>query len=273
MLGPRAAINAACLTLLLIAPAAHAAGSEETIGSTTAPATMAPSFAPDRLIVEWADGTSKADRVDARDDAGVLSAGILGAPDFQLVKTKLAQSVEDALATLRSDPSVRVATRDGYSSLDAVPNDPLFGQLWGLRNLGTGIDGFEGALAGADVNALGAWSRTVGSPSAVIADLDSGYRFDAADLNPVAWANPGEIAGNEIDDDANGFVDDFRGYDFVGPNAESPTSDSDPTDDNIVSGGHGVHTAGTIGAAGNDSDERGRGRGKPAGKARAAQKR
>ena len=54
------------------------------------------------------------------------------------------------------------------------------------------------------------------------------------------------------DNDGNGLVDDTHGYDFVGASADSPSSDNDPTDDNIVSGGHGLHTAGTMGAAGNN---------------------
>jgi subtilisin family serine protease len=145
-----------------------------------------------------------------------------------------------------------VAERDGYSFPNAVPNDPRFGELWGLQNTGAGISGVSGAIAGDDIGAVAAWSRTIGSESVVIADLDTGYRFDSPDLGPVAWANAGEIAANGIDDDANGFVDDTRGYDFVGPSASSPSSDNDPTDDNLISGGHGVHTAGTMGAAGNN---------------------
>jgi subtilisin family serine protease len=57
------------------------------------------------------------------------------------------------------------------------------------------------------------------------------------------WSNPGEI-GNGLDDDGNGFVDDIRGYDFVGAN------DEDPRDIN----GHGSHVAGTIGAVGNNNN-------------------
>ena len=145
-----------------------------------------------------------------------------------------------------------VAERDGYRTLDGIPNDPLFGQLWGLRNLGTGIHGFGGAIAGDDIGATAAWDRTVGSPSVVMADIDSGYRLDDPELGPVVWTNPGEIPGNGIDDDGNGFVDDVHGYDFVGPSTSSPTSDNDPTDENLISGGHGLHTAGIMGAAGNN---------------------
>ena len=153
---------------------------------------------------------------------------------------------------LEADPAVAVAEPDGYRTLDSVPDDPLFSQLWGLRNTGRGVHGFAGAVAGDDVGAVAAWNRTIGRPTTVVADIDSGYRFDDPDLGPVAWTNPGEIAGNGIDDDANGYVDDVHGYDFVGTSATTPSEDADPTDDNIISGGHGLHTAGTIGAAGDN---------------------
>jgi subtilisin family serine protease len=195
---------------------------------------------------------SSADRAAGRDDAGTSLVQTLGSTRFQLVHVDTGQSVSDALATLDADPNVRLATRDGYSAMTSIPNDPLFGQLWGLQNTGLGIGGFGGALAGDDIHAPAAWDRTVGTPSTVIADLDSGYRFEDPDLGPVAWTNPGEIAGNGIDDDHDGYVDDTRGYDFVGPSSDSPTSDNDPTDDNVISGGHGLHTAGTMGAAGNN---------------------
>lgn len=144
-----------------------------------------------------------------------------------------------------------LAERDSYVSLDAVPNDLLFDQLWGLQNTGLGIDGFVGALAGADINASSAWERTLGTPTTVVADIDSGYRFEHPDLADVVWTNPGETLDG-IDNDANGIVDDLHGADFVGANAEAPVPDGDPTDDNLFNGGHGVHTAGTIGAEGNN---------------------
>jgi subtilisin family serine protease len=248
---PRLPIACALLALLLAAPAVRAAGGEALPFGEAVP-TAATTFSPNRVIVEWAPGASRSDRIEARQGAEVSSVRALGSPTFQLVAIAPGKSLDDALDALRSDPAVLVASRDGYSSLDSVPNDPKFGELWGLSNSGSGINGFSGAVAGADINAPLAWDRTTGSPSTVIADIDSGYRFDSPDLGPVAWTNTGEIAGNSIDDDGNGFVDDVHGYDFVGDSADAPTSDSDPTDDNLISGGHGVHTAGTMGAAGND---------------------
>jgi subtilisin family serine protease len=248
---PRLPIACSLLALLLFAPTARAAGGETGAPGAATP-TAVTTFASDRVIVEWAPGTSRSDRGAARQNAETTSMRQLGDPLFQLLEVDPGQSAGDVLDALRSDPAVQAASRDGYSSLNSVPNDPLFGELWGLSNSGSGIGGFSGAIAGADVNAPLAWDRTTGSASTVIADLDSGYRFDSPDLGPVAWTNPGEIPGNSTDDDGNGFVDDVHGYDFVGAGADSPTSDNDPTDDNLISGGHGVHTAGTMGAAGNN---------------------
>ncbi len=240
-----ALLAGALSSLTLVAPVAHAAVDRSDSG-----------FVGDGVIVVWEPGADAADRRAARSDAEVSLDQGLGHPRFQLVSPENGQTVSDAIATLRDDPAVQSASRNGYHVPHAVPNDPLFGELWGLRNTGVGIDGFVGALAGADIDAVAAWDRTVGSPSTVVAVIDSGYRFDHPDLAPVAWTNPGETgakATNGIDDDANGWVDDSRGYDFVGTNAASPVSDNDPTDDNILAGGHGVHTAGTVGAAGGNS--------------------
>lgn len=205
------------------------------------------------MIVEWAADADHADKVDARGEAGVAFEGDLGNRDFQLVEIEPGQTAGDAIAALRADPAVAVAERDGFDSLDSIPDDPLFGELWGLRNTGAGIRGFPTGIPGADANASVAWDRTTGAgEGTVIADIDSGYRFGDSELGAVAWTNPGETPGNGVDDDGNGLIDDVHGYDFVGPNADSPSSDADPTDDNVISGGHGIHTAGTMGAAGNN---------------------
>jgi subtilisin family serine protease len=240
----------ALLIALLTAPVALGLGGEAR-PSGAAPRTPSEQFSPDRVIVEWAAGASHTDRLDAREGAEVDFATDLGNRTFQLVKVEPGQSTHEAIAELRADPAVVAAQRDGWSALNAVPNDPLFGQLWGLENTGVGIDGFSAAVPGYDIGAPQAWDRAVGTPSTVIADIDSGYRFDSPDLGPVAWENTADPPGGG-DNDSNGYVDDTHGYDFVGPNADSPTSDNDPTDNNLISGGHGVHTAGTMGAAGNN---------------------
>ena len=91
------------------------------------------------------------------------------------------------------------------------------------------------------IHAPQAWDLTTGSSTVVVADIDTGMRLTHEDLAANLWVNPGEIAGNGVDDDGNGFVDDVNGWDFF-------FNVASPADQN----GHGTHTAGTIGAVGNN---------------------
>jgi subtilisin family serine protease len=242
-------VLAVALALLVAAPSALAA-QEQRVGGG-APVTSAP-LAPPRVIVEWEAGASPAERRAARTDAGVEYAGDLGNRRFQLVETEPEQSPHAAARKLEAGPAVALAEPDGYYHLDSLPDDPLFDQLWGFQNSGLGIDGFVGAVPGDDINVLSAWERTVGTPSTVVADIDGGYRFEHPDLANVAWTNTGETPENGLDDDGDGIVDDVHGADFIGPDAGNPVTDGDPTDDDPYSRGHGVHTAGIIGAQGNN---------------------
>jgi subtilisin family serine protease len=256
--GFRRAVLSAAIVGALAAPAAAAAAEPaspsgpEGVTEAGAPPTPEPASVPGQIIIEWADGAGRHGKEIVREEAEVTSQATLGDPSFQLVKTEPGQAVADAVAELEEAPAVVVAEPNTYVAPTAVPNDPLFGEQWALQNDGTGIEGFSGAVAGDDIGVLGAWDTTIGDPSVVVADIDTGYRFDSPDLGPVAWENPGEIPGNGIDDDHNGYVDDVHGWDFVGENAEAATEDADPTDTNLISGGHGVHTAGIIGAAGDN---------------------
>ncbi|PHS02970.1 MAG: hypothetical protein COA78_19580 [Blastopirellula sp.] len=114
-----------------------------------------------------------------------------------------------------------------------VPNDTEFNSLWGLNNTGQ-----SGGTVDADIDATEAWEITTGASEYVVAVIDTGIDYTHPDLISSIWVNPGEIAGNGIDDDGNGFVDDIHGFDFI-------NNDGDPMDDNS----HGTHVAGTIAAA------------------------
>lgn len=110
-----------------------------------------------------------------------------------------------------------------------TPNDPNFSRLYGLSS-SQGMD------------APRAWELTVGSSEVVVGVVDTGIDYDHPDLNANMWTNPGEVAGNGIDDDRNGVVDDVYGFNAL-------LNSGDPKDDNL----HGTHCAGTIGAVGNNS--------------------
>ncbi len=116
------------------------------------------------------------------------------------------------------------------------PNDSSFRWLWGMNNTGQ-----TGGTADADIDAVEAWDLTTGSSNVVIAVIDTGVDYTHPDLAANMWTNLGEIAGDGIDNDGNGYIDDLHGYDFA-------YGDGDPMDGHS----HGTHTAGTIGAVGNN---------------------
>lgn len=246
----RLTLVAVAIMALLAASSAFASGQRV---RNSAPETPPAAFSPDRVIVEWIPGASPTERRGAREEADVDFERDLGNRRFQLVETEPGQTPREAIRELEADPAVVLAERDAYATALAIPDDPLFGKLWGLQNTGLGIDGFVGALPGADINVSSAWDRAVGTPSTVVAVIDSGYRFEHPDLANVAWANPGETLDG-LDNDGNGIVDDIHGADFIGPLLGDPVVDGDPTDEDMFTspGGHGVHTAGTIGAEGNN---------------------
>jgi subtilisin family serine protease len=116
------------------------------------------------------------------------------------------------------------------------PNDPSFAHQWSLLNQGQVVGDFVG-IPNADIKAYVAWETTTGSPDVIVAVSDTGVDTTHPDLSRNIYTNPGEISGNGIDDDHNGFVDDVHGY---------SVADASPNVNDIV--GHGTLVAGIIGA-------------------------
>jgi len=143
------------------------------------------------------------------------------------------------IARLKATGLFAVVEPDWVVKVQATPSDAAFadGRLWGLHNTGQ-----SGGTPDADIDAPAAWDVTTGNAGVVVGVVDTGIRYTHQDLAANMWVNPTEIAGNGIDDDLNGFVDDVHGINAI-------TSSGDPMDDN----GHGSHCAGTIGAAANGS--------------------
>lgn len=135
--------------------------------------------------------------------------------------------VDRSIARYKRSEIVSDAQPNFYYNLQLTPNDPNFNStsMYGLFR----------------ISAPSAWDLTTGDPNVVVAVIDTGTRFSHQDLAPNLWINTGEIPGNGIDDDGNGFVDDVYGWDFFYNRANAADEH-----------GHGTHVAGTIGAVGNN---------------------
>jgi subtilisin family serine protease len=179
---------------------------------------------------------------------------------FRVLSEKLGQEyfllsfVDDAdaqemAATIAASPEVEYATPNYRRELAATPNDTYYSSLWGMHNTGQTIGGVAGTVD-ADIDAPEAWCVSKGSSSIVVAVIDSGIDYNHPDLAANVWINPGETAGDGIDNDGNGYTDDIYGIDPAGSDgSETNPGDSDPMDGI----GHGSHCSGTIGAVGNNA--------------------
>jgi subtilisin family serine protease len=154
----------------------------------------------------------------------------------------------NTIIRLTTKPAIRLSAESLAASQAAgdPPNDPKLTSLWGMNNTGA-----DGGVVDADIDALEAWNLSTGSKKIVTAIIDTGVDYTHPDIANNYWYNPGEVGvddqgknkeSNGIDDDQNGFIDDFRGWDFA-------NNDNDPKDDHE----HGTHCAGTIGAVGNNN--------------------
>lgn len=146
---------------------------------------------------------------------------------------------EKAIEKMSSDPDVAWAEPCYYRTIQQTPNDPSYY--------------FQPYLPFIGANA--AWDMTTGSQDVVIAVIDTGVDYTHADLSANIWANDGEIGGDGVDNDENGYVDDIRGWDFIDVSATLvyPGEDPGPPDNNPMDGhGHGTHVAGIAGAVGNN---------------------
>ncbi len=151
---------------------------------------------------------------------------IVRSNDLKINNTALIEykQKDDKCNLIMLDRRIESCSPNFQIQISTTPNDTGFSRQWGARG-----------TKGADLE--NAWDIGRGSKDIVVAVVDTGIDLSHPDLIDNLWTNTGEIAGNGIDDDSNGYIDDIHGISVVS---------TSPQDDN----GHGTHVAGIIGAVG-----------------------
>jgi subtilisin family serine protease len=224
------------------APSASASGGASPLPSSVSRVGGDRDHVPGEVVVQFKRAPSKTELQIAAVSVEALSWEPLLLRNVFRANLKDTTTVFEAVAELNGRSDVEYASPNYVYHAAATPNDTLYGQNWGLNNVGQSVQGVAG-IPDADIDAAEAWDQSTGSPNVVVAVIDSGVAYGHPDLAGNIWTNSDEVPENGLDDDGNGFVDDVRGWDFV-------DDDRFPLDFND----HGTHVAGTIGALGNNAD-------------------
>lgn len=158
---------------------------------------------------------------------------------FELPKDS---NMKDICSQYMASPYVEYAQPDTIIQTHIHPDDPYYSSsgsweqnyddLWGLKK----------------IQMENAWDLSLGD-GVVVAVVDTGLDYTHPEMSANVWINQGEIDGDGIDNDGNGYIDDIMGWDFVGASSLDPIEDNNPLDKR----GHGTHVAGIIAAVGNNN--------------------
>ncbi|CEO87473.1 S8 family serine peptidase [Syntrophaceticus schinkii] len=208
-------------------------------------------YEPDQVIVKFKDGCTNQEKEAKMENLGLSklkNIGDTGAELLEITEGKM----NKVLSQLRACNDVEYAVPNYRFRPAGTANDPLFSRQWALTNNGQGIvDFLTGSLvpgtADIDINAPDAWNSVTSSEEVLVGVLDTGIDINHPDLWGKIWVNPGEIPGDGIDNDGNGYVDDIYGWNFADDNNEvfnyaNPFAD-----------GHGTAVAGVIAASTNNN--------------------
>ncbi len=197
-------------------------------------------YVPDQLMVRFEPGVST-----TQQEAFLTEQSATVVQEFQTIDWKLIElapgrsvTLLDTANTWADDPLVKAAEPNYVFQSRVIPDDPFYTFQWDLNNVGQ-----TGGTPDADIDAPEAWDIFTGTSNTVVAVIDSGIDYTHPDLIPNMWRNPGEIPFDGLDNDNNGYIDDVYG---INPSAG--------TTDRMDGDGHGTHVAGTIGAAGNNTE-------------------
>ena len=198
-----------------------------------------PRVIPGELVIKFKSDVVVANMLGSLSDAGIIN--VTTTTRLSCIKGTVApgRDFDQVVAQCRAQANVEYVEPNYRLYAIATPppvfpNDPDFSQLYGMHQSNDN-----------DIDAPEAWELTTGSANIIVGVIDTGIDYDHEDLKTNIWLNPGESGGgkenNNIDDDGNGYKDDYRGWNFI-------YKSNDPYDDND----HGTHCAGTVGGVGNN---------------------
>jgi subtilisin family serine protease len=194
-------------------------------------------YVPREVLVKFRAGTSISTIQTLHRALGTRKIKEIRHIGIQKLKLSDNLTVEEVVRQYRADSNVEFAEPNYIIRTAAVPNDSGYPSQWGLHNTGQ-----TGGTVDADIHAEKAWDITTGSENIIIAVVDTGVAYDHPDLAPNIWVNTRELNGTPgVDDDGNGYIDDYYGWDFV--DHDGYPSDYDQ---------HGSHVAGILAARGNN---------------------
>ncbi len=197
-------------------------------------------YIPDQLIVKFKEGILSTAEKQLNDALGTSVIHTSRQGGFKVIQIPAGRTVPEMVNAYRQQTIVQYAEPNYIRRLTLIPNDTYYSYQWHF----------------AQINMAAAWDLDTtaplygGDPSIVVAVIDTGVAYETYGSYQIApdlaitnfWVNSDEIAGNLIDDDGNGYVDDVNGWDFA-------YSDAHPNDDQS----HGTHVTGTIAQSTNNS--------------------
>ncbi len=194
--------------------------------------------AAQEVLIRFRDNASPLSQIQA--DHDVDKGVAIGQSGKLYLLHSRSEKVPELIQKLSKHPALQYAEPNYIVTYKNTPNDPSFGQMWGLQNTGQNLSGTPGT-PGADIRATPAWDFSTGSSNIVAGVIDTGVDVGHPDLAANIWSAPSSftvtVGGQTITCPAGS-----HGYDAINNNCS-------PTD----SVGHGTHVAGTIGATGNNS--------------------
>lgn len=211
-------------------------------------------YQPGEIIVKYKENASMIRTAANGDESVVSMAEALSEEhmlalesdheDFNIAIMKLKYDGDDIFAAaeeLLDDPNIEYIEPNYKVYATAIPNDPRYGELWGLQK----------------IEAVKAWEISPGTSEVLVGVLDTGVDYTHEDLKANIFINSKEIAGNGIDDDGNGYIDDTHGWNFAGNNNNPMADDIYQCDQNgnpvkQTNTYHGTHVTGTIAGAVNN---------------------